>query len=69
MRGFAPLAKEGGTRSGDGTGGAGPGGKQPTPYEAKKARWPNSPPNEWGKPTDTWADMDIHTRRALGYKE
>jgi len=68
LKQLAPLAAEGGTHSGDGTGGSG-GVKQPTPYEAKKARWPKSPEGEWGKPTDTWADMDIHTKRALGYKE
>jgi len=68
LKAMAPLAQEGGTLTGDGTGGSGE-PKQPTPYEAKKSRWPKSPESEWGSPTDTWGDMDVHTKKALGYKE
>ena len=65
----ASLAAEGSTHEGDGSGGGGGGVKQPSPYEAKKARWPKSPETEWGNPADKWEDMDIQTRKALGYKE
>ena len=65
---LAASSKEGSTLSGDGAGGSGK-VKQPTPYEAKKARWPNSPEEEWGKPTDTWENEDIQVRNALGYKD
>ncbi len=65
---LAPLAQEGNTESGDGTGG-GSETKQASPYEAKKSRWPNSPPSEWGEPSDKWENQDVQTRKALGYKE
>ena len=67
LKTIAPLATEGTTNSGGGAGG-GDGIKQPSPYEAKKARWPKTE-GEWGNPADTWKNEDHHTKKALGYIE
>ncbi len=64
---FAPLAREGGSFAGDGSGGGG-GVKQLSPYEAKKARWPKTS-GEWGDPNDQWENETANTKKALGYKE
>ncbi len=63
---FAPLAKEGSSDGGDGSGGGGA-AKQLSPYETKKARWANSP-TEWGDPNDSWDDESQATKKVLGYK-
>ncbi len=63
---ITPLVKEGSTDGG--TGGAGAGeGKQLTPYEYKKARWPKSL-SEWGKESDTWDTQSIQLKKQAGIK-
>lgn len=64
---LAPLAAEGSTDGGGGVSG-GDGIKQPSPYEAKKARWPKSP-DQWGEQSDKWDDEGLQTKKVLGYKE
>ncbi len=66
LKAFAPMAAEGSTNAGGGTGTAGI--KQASPYEAKKTRWPKSP-TEWGNESDKWEDESPQTRNALGYKD
>ena len=63
---FAPLAREGGSFAGDGSGGGGA-VTQLSPYEAKKERWPKTP-GEWGKESDSWENETMNTKKALGYK-
>lgn len=68
LQAFAPLAAEGSTHSGSGIPGGDNGPKQPSPYEAKKARFPKSE-SQWGDPSDKWEDQTIGAKQALGYKD
>ncbi len=66
LKHFAPLADEGSTETGSGTGTAENKGLTQTPYEAKKARWPKSP-STWGAESDTWETQTIETKRMFGF--
>ena len=57
------VSREGTTETGDGHGGSG-GKKGQSPYEVKKARWPNSE-EQWGDPSDKWENETIGTRQSL----
>lgn len=65
LQAFAPMAAEGGTFSGDGSGN----GKttQVTPYAWKKGRFPNTP-SEWGNESDTWDKESKQLRKMAGIK-
>ncbi len=58
------VSTEGKTETGEGFGGSGV-PKNKSPYEVKKARWPKSPPSEWGDPSDKWEDQTIGVRQQL----
>lgn len=64
---LAPLAAEGSTDSGGGTGGGGGEGQKQTPYEYKKAKFPNSE-ELWGKPTDVWDTQTVQLKKQAGVK-
>ena len=63
---IAPMAREGGSLSGDGSG-SGTNIAQPSPREACKARFPASE-ETWLPEGTKWEDVDAKTKAALGYK-
>ena len=65
LQAFSPMAAEGGTFSGDGSGNSQV--NQTTPYEWKKAEFPKSP-SEWGTEADSWDDESQQLRNMAGIK-
>ena len=61
---LSSVSTEGTTHTGDGHGGTGT-KKEASPYEVKKARWPNSPPKEWGDPSDKWENETLQVQQLL----
>ncbi len=61
----AKLVTEGTTEGGGGGGGGGE--HKQTPYEWKKARWPDTP-SMWGKPDDKLEDQSVEIRKRLEVK-
>ena len=65
LQAFAPMAAEGGTFSGDGTGNSQV--NQQSPYAWKKERFPKSP-SEWGNESDAWDGESQQLRNLAGIK-
>lgn len=66
LKTIAPLAAEGSTETGGGSGGSGE-VKQASPREAAIARWPKSK-GQWPEEGTKWEDVSAQTKKALGYK-
>lgn len=61
------ASREGSSEKGEGIPGA-EGVKQASPYEAKKARWPQTQ-SLWGEASDTWESQSLEAKKTLGYKD